>query len=79
MAKVTSAELAQDVDGAERLILRHGEFKAEINSRQDSLNRFYGTGNSLIEQVLTYSPHRHPSTERLWTRHECGISRNLYR
>lgn len=52
MAKVTAADLAQDVDGAERLIIRHNEFKAEINSRQDSLNRFYDTGNDLIKQVL---------------------------
>lgn len=52
MAKVTAADLTQDVDGAERLIMRHGEFKAEINSRQDSLNRFYDTGNDLIKQVL---------------------------
>lgn len=51
IAKITAAELAQNVDGAEKLLLRHEEHKAEINSRQDSLNRFYATGNNLIKQV----------------------------
>ena len=51
MAKVTSAELAQDVDAAEKLISRHEEHRAEISSRQDTLKRFYATGNDLIRQV----------------------------
>lgn len=55
MAKITSAELAKDVDGAEKLLSRHEEHRAEINSRLDSLNRFYLTGNDLIEQVNSAS------------------------
>ena len=51
MAKVTAAELAQDVDAAEKLISRHEEHRAEINSRQDTLKRFYATGNDLIRKV----------------------------
>lgn len=51
MAKVTSAELAQNVDGAEKLLQRHEEHRAEITSRQDAFNRFYATGNDLIRQV----------------------------
>lgn len=51
MAKITSAELAQDVDGAEKLLQRHEEHRAEISSRQDAFNRFYATGNGLITQV----------------------------
>lgn len=50
MAKVTSAELAQDVDGAEKLLQRHEEHRAEITSRQDAFNRFYATGNDLIRK-----------------------------
>ncbi len=53
MAKITSAELARDVDSAEKLLSRHEEHKAEISSRYDTLNRFYATGNDLIEQVRT--------------------------
>jgi hypothetical protein len=51
MAKVTAAELAQDVDAAEKLISRHEEHRAEISSRQDTLKRFYATGNDLIRKV----------------------------
>lgn len=51
MAKVTAADLAEDVDGAEKLLSRHEEHRAEISSRQDTLNRFYATGNDLIRQV----------------------------
>ncbi|XP_065202026.1 spectrin beta chain, non-erythrocytic 1 isoform X3 [Planococcus citri] len=50
MAKITSAELAQDVDGAEKLLQRHEEHRAEITSRQDAFNRFYATGNDLIRK-----------------------------
>ncbi|XP_075227745.1 spectrin beta chain, non-erythrocytic 5 kst isoform X2 [Lycorma delicatula] len=50
IAKVTSAELAHDVSGAELLISRHLEHRAEINSRSDAFTDFYATGNTLIKQ-----------------------------
>ncbi|XP_066903176.1 spectrin beta chain, erythrocytic isoform X2 [Halyomorpha halys] len=50
IAKVTSPELAQDVAGAEALISRHMEHRAEINSREEAFSQFYTTGNALIEQ-----------------------------
>lgn len=51
IAKVTSPELAQDVSGAEALISRHMEHRAEINSREEAFVQFYGTGHTLIQQV----------------------------
>lgn len=57
IAKVTSAELAQDVPGAELLISRHLEHKAEINSRSDAFTDFYATGNALIKQVCIKLKH----------------------
>lgn len=48
IAKVTAPELPQDVTGAELLIERHKELKAEIDARKDSFQQFYGIGRSLI-------------------------------
>ncbi|XP_073969406.1 spectrin beta chain, non-erythrocytic 5 kst isoform X2 [Rhodnius prolixus] len=50
IAKVTSPELAQDVPGAEALISRHLEHRAEINSREEAFFQFYSTGGTLINQ-----------------------------
>ncbi|KAF6212345.1 hypothetical protein GE061_012867 [Apolygus lucorum] len=50
IAKVTSPELAQDVSGAEALISRHMEHRAEINSREEAFVQFYSTGHTLIQQ-----------------------------
>nr|CAD7574119.1 unnamed protein product [Timema californicum] len=50
IAKVTSPELAQDVPGAEILLVRHEEYKAEIDTRGDTFSQFYHTGNALILQ-----------------------------
>nr|CAD7395713.1 unnamed protein product [Timema poppensis] len=49
-AVVTSPELAQDVPGAEILLVRHEEYKAEIDTRGDTFSQFYHTGNALILQ-----------------------------
>jgi len=51
IAKVTAPELAQDVPGAEALISRHLEHKAEIDTRVDAFDKFYSTGKQLISQV----------------------------
>ncbi|XP_043484059.1 spectrin alpha chain [Leptopilina heterotoma] len=50
VAKVTAPELARDVSGAEVLISRHSEYKAEIDTRNDAFNNFSRTGQDLIEQ-----------------------------
>ncbi|XP_024085304.1 spectrin alpha chain, non-erythrocytic 1 isoform X3 [Cimex lectularius] len=50
IAKVTSPELAQDVSGAEALISRHMEHRAEIDSREEAFIQFYTTGNALVKQ-----------------------------
>lgn len=50
VAKVTAQELARDVPGAEALLLRHHEYKVEIDTRQDAFAKFYRIGNGLIEQ-----------------------------
>ncbi|KAK0173670.1 hypothetical protein PV328_006832 [Microctonus aethiopoides] len=50
VAKVTAPELARDVPGAETLISRHNEYKAEIDSRHDAFAKFYRIGQGLIQQ-----------------------------
>lgn len=50
VAKVTAPELARDVPGAEALISRHNEYKAEIDTRRDAFAKFYKTGSGLIQQ-----------------------------
>ncbi|XP_048512555.1 spectrin beta chain, non-erythrocytic 1 isoform X2 [Athalia rosae] len=50
VAKVTAPELARDVPGAEALISRHNEYKAEIDTRHDAFTKFYKTGKGLIQQ-----------------------------
>lgn len=52
IAKVTAPELAQDVAGAEALLSRHQEHRAEIDSRNDAFTSFYATGKILINQVF---------------------------
>ncbi|XP_078000869.1 spectrin beta chain, non-erythrocytic 5-like isoform X3 [Glandiceps talaboti] len=49
MALITSDELAKDVTGAEALIARHMENKAEIDARTSSIKEFTQTGQSLID------------------------------
>ena len=49
VAKVTAPELARDVPGAEALILRHNEYKTEIETRNEAFDKFYRTGQELIE------------------------------
>ncbi|KAL1131759.1 hypothetical protein AAG570_011372 [Ranatra chinensis] len=50
IAKVTAPDLAQDVSGAEALISRHLELKAEISSRDEAFSEFYLIGSALIER-----------------------------
>jgi spectrin beta len=50
IAKVTAPDLAQDVPGAEALIVRHKEHNAEIDTRTDSFAKFSLTGCKLIAE-----------------------------
>jgi hypothetical protein len=50
MAKMTAPDLAQDVLGAEALIVRHEEHRAEIDSRTDAFTKFSQTGYKLIAE-----------------------------
>ncbi len=48
MALITSDELAKDVAGAEALINKHKEHRAEIDTRLKDFTRFTQTGQALI-------------------------------
>lgn len=50
LAKITASELPKDVAGAETLMNRHKEYKMEMDTRMDSIDKFSVTGNSLIAQ-----------------------------
>lgn len=50
LARLTADELAKDVAGAEALISRHKENKAEIDTRVKEIMRFTNKGNTLIAE-----------------------------
>lgn len=50
IAKVTAPDLAQDVLGAEALLVRHEEHCAEIDTRADAFAQFSHTGHKLIAE-----------------------------
>lgn len=47
LAKITAPDLPQDVTGAELLIDRHNEYKAEIDARIPAFQQFYDTGRNI--------------------------------
>ncbi|KAL1471295.1 hypothetical protein MTO96_023750 [Rhipicephalus appendiculatus] len=47
-ARITSDELARDVTGAEALLARHREHKAEMDARAESFSRFVANGEKII-------------------------------
>jgi len=49
-ARITADELARDVAGAEALLNRHRENKAEIDARLKDFARFTQKGKSLIAE-----------------------------
>lgn len=51
IAKVTAPELAKDVKGAEALISRHKEIKAEMDARSDAVTKFREAGDKIIRSV----------------------------
>jgi spectrin beta len=50
LARLTADELAKDVAGAEALIARHKENKAEIGTRVKEITRFTQKGKTLIAE-----------------------------
>jgi spectrin beta len=50
IAKVTAPDLAQDVPGAEALIVSHKEHRAEIDTHTDAFTKFSHTGYKLIAE-----------------------------
>jgi spectrin beta len=50
IAKVTAPDLAQDVPGAEALIVRHKEHRVEIDSHTDVFTKFSQKGRKLITE-----------------------------
>ena len=56
IAKVTAPDLAQDVPGAEALLVRHQEHHAEIDTRNDAFTKFSRTGHKLIAEGHFLAP-----------------------
>lgn len=56
LAKITSPDLAKDVEGAEALIVKIKENQSEVDARQEPFERFYKAGRKLIsdEHFLAY-------------------------
>jgi spectrin beta len=50
IAKMTAPDLSQDVLGAEALMARHKEHRAEIDTRTDAFTKFSQTGHELIAE-----------------------------
>ena len=48
---ICSEEPARSVSGAEALISKHNEHKAEIDARQDSMTQVSKAGRKLIQQT----------------------------
>lgn len=49
MAIIMAEEIARDLPSAELMMTRCKEHKAEIDSRQDAVNKFLDTGKVMIE------------------------------
>ncbi|CRK98513.1 CLUMA_CG011869, isoform A [Clunio marinus] len=49
LAKITSPDLANDVSGAEALIMKIREHQAEVDAREEIFDNFYKTGRKLIK------------------------------
>lgn len=50
LAKITAAELAKDVHGAEQLLARTKDHQAEIDARKETFDNFYTAGNKLVTE-----------------------------
>lgn len=73
LARVTAPDLARDVSGAEALLARHGELRAEIDSRSDAFEAFYDSGAKLIKQGHFLSAEVEERISALRQRHQLLI------
>lgn len=48
LAKITAPDLPQECSEAEHLILRHKDYKTEIDSRLAAFSQFYSNGNAFM-------------------------------
>lgn len=67
MALMTSDELARDVPGAEGLINKHKEHKAEINTRTEAVVKFTESGRRLIADGHFMADEIEDKINRLYT------------
>jgi spectrin beta len=87
IAKVTAPDLAQDVPGAEALIVRHKEHRAEIDTRTDAFTKFSQTGHKLIaeghflaheiEEKISILEQRKQLLNDTWARRKAIYDQNL--
>ena len=47
---ISTEEPAHSVQGAESLLGKHGEYRAEIDAREESMNVINKTGKKLVQQ-----------------------------
>lgn len=86
VAKVTAPELARDVPGAEALIGRHAEYRAEIDAHDDAFAAFYQQGQALvrqghflakeIEEKVAILKQRHRVLEETWQQRKLIYEQN---
>lgn len=50
LAKITAPDLPQDCSEAELLIVRHKDYKTEIDGRTPAFTRFYSNGNGFMDK-----------------------------
>ncbi|KAJ8678764.1 hypothetical protein QAD02_014551 [Eretmocerus hayati] len=87
LAKVTAPELARDVPGAEALISRHNEYRAEIDAHDDAFSKFYQTGQALVQQghflakevqeKVSILKQRHRTLEETWHQRKLIYEQNF--
>ena len=66
MAIITSDDLAKDVTGAETMISRHKEHRAEIDTRLKDFTKFTQTGQALIAEGHFLSDEVHWNNCHTW-------------
>ncbi|XP_028169117.1 spectrin alpha chain-like, partial [Ostrinia furnacalis] len=87
IARVTAAELARDVAGAERLLARHKDMRAEIDAKDDDFQRHYHDGEKLIhdghfmsaeiEERMSVLRSRRAQLEAAWERRSTVYAQHL--
>ncbi|XP_014213231.1 spectrin beta chain, non-erythrocytic 1 isoform X2 [Copidosoma floridanum] len=87
VAKITAPELARDVPGAEALISRHSEYRAEIDAHDDAFAKFYEAGQKLVQQghflakeiqeKVSVLKQRSQTLEETWERRKLIYEQNL--